>query len=205
MMLKLFSIFYVCLLLPLQVEAAAPKPSVELATKIINQEFGQSLMFFKPYDLPVEFERTHKSMVKKLDKWVKLGLVKKSKTRFLSEKMMYGSLREVSVGGFKYELNQASPWVSDKGVFYGKPVVAEIFEVSTPSHVGSDYFCEVYFSWYASDLPDWLAKIDLRDRKYRQIKRAYESQKRPFEKRLYLIYRDKQWKLWDQEGKQSLF
>ena len=185
--------------------SAPNKPSADLAKRLINQEFSQSLMFFKPYDLPVEFERTHKSMVKKLDKWVALGLVTKSKTRFLSEKMMYGSLREVSVGGYRYELNQDSPWVSDQGVFYGKPQVLEVFEISKPSHVNSDYFSEVYFSWYATDIPEWVPKIDLRERKHRQIKRALESKKRPFEKRLYLIYRDNKWILWDEEGKQSLF
>ena len=115
--------------------SAPGKPSTDLAKRLINQEFSQSLMFFKPYDLPVECERTHNSMVKKLDKWVALGLVTKSKTRFLSEKMMYGSLREVSVGGYRYELNHESPWVSDQGVFYGKPQVLEVFEISKPSHV----------------------------------------------------------------------
>lgn len=196
---------FVSFLLGVHVIAAPAKPSPELAKRIIDQEFSQSLMFFKPYDLPVEFERTHKSMVKKLDKWVKLGLVSKSKTRFLSEKMMYGSLREVSVGGFKYELNKDSPWVSEKGVFYGKPAVLDIFEISAPSHVNSDYFSEVYFSWYATDIPDWVPKIDLKERKHRQIKRAVESKNRPFEKRLYLIYRDNKWMLWDEKGKQSLF
>ena len=196
---------FVSFLLGVHVIAAPAKPSPELAKRIIDQEFSQSLMFFKPYDLPVEFERTHKSMVKKLDKWVKLGLVSKSKTRFLSEKMMYGSLREVSVGGFKYELNKDSPWVSEKGVFYGKPAVLDIFEISVPSYVNSDYFSEVYFSWYASDIPDWVPKIDLKERKHRQIKRAVESKNRPFEKRLYLIYRDNKWMLWDEKGKQSLF
>jgi hypothetical protein len=185
--------------------AAPPKPSAELAKRIIDEECGQSLMFFKPYGLPVEFERTHKSMVRKLDKWVAFDLVSKSKVRFISEKMMYGSLREVSVGGFKYELNLDSAWVSDKGIFYGKPAVLEVLEISPPSHVSSDYFSEIYFSWYASNIPDWAPKIDLKEREHRVIKRAIESKKRPFEKRLYLIYRDNKWMLWDEKGKQSLF
>jgi hypothetical protein len=184
---------------------AAPKPSQAQVRQIINQEFSQTLMFFKPYDLPVEFERTHKAMVKKLAGWVKLGLVKQTKTRFLSEKMMYGSIREVSVGGYKYELNQDNQWVSEKGVFYGKPVVADIFEISSPSQVNNDEVSEVYFSWYAAGVPNWVTKIDLKERKHRQIKRAYESKKRPFEKRLYLVYRDKKWILWVDKDKQSLF
>jgi len=184
---------------------AISKPSPELVRELINQEFSQSLMFFKPYDLPVEFERTHKSMISKLDIWVKLGLVSQTKSRFLAEKMMYGSIREVSVGGYKYTLNLDSPWVSDKGIFYGKPRVMDIFEISPPSHVNSDYFCEVYISWYATDIPDWVSKIDLSERKHRQIKRASESKARPFEKRLYLIFRDKEWMLWNEKGKQSLF
>lgn len=197
----------ICLTLSTSLVSAAPKPKTEQVLRAINQEFSQALMFFKPYNLPLEFERTHKVMVNKLDPWVKLGLVKQSKTRFLSEKMMYGSLREVSVGGYKYELNLDNQWVNEKGIFYGKPMVAKIFEISTPSYISHDYVSEVYFSWYAVDVPDWVKKIDLTERKHRQIKRAYESKERPFEKRLYFIYRDKKWVLWKDRdnNKQSLF
>lgn len=204
-MLKHICIFIISVGLGLQGALAVPKPSPELVRKLINQQFGQSLMFFKPYDLPVEFERSHTAMVKKLDKWVKLGLVKQIKTRFLAEKMMYGSIREVSVGGYEYTLNMASPWVSEKGVFYGKPVVLDILDISPPSHMNSDYFCEVYFSWYAADIPEWVEKINLKDREYRQLRRAAESRKKPFEKRLYFILRDNQWVLWNEKGKQTLF
>lgn len=200
-----FLIILIWLSCQLNTALAVQKPSPELVRKLIDQEFSQQPMLFKPYDLPIEFERTHKSMVKKLDPWVKLGVVKQTKTRFISEKMMYGSLREVSVGGFKYELNLESPWVNEKGVFYGKPRVAQVFEISTPSFINNEYLSEVYFSWYATDIPDWVKKIDLNERKHRQIKRAWESKSRPFEKRLYLVFENKKWKLWDEKGKQSLF
>lgn len=186
--------------------AQAPKPPDEKTVRFVfNQEFGQNLLFFNPYKVPMEIERTHKSMVKKLDQWVKLEVYTKTKTRFLAEKMMYGEPREVSVGGFKYELNQDNPWVSEQGVFYGRPAMSELFEVSTPTHVGSDYYSEVYLSWHVVDVPEWVSKVDLRDRKHRLLKRAQESQKRPFEKRLYLIYRQGRWGIWDEKGKQSLF
>lgn len=184
---------------------ATSKPDPESVRELINQKFSQTLMFFKPYDLPIEFERSHASMIKKLDIWVKLGLVTQTKTRFLAEKMMYGSLREVSVGGYKYALNLDSPWVSDKGIFYGKPLVLDILEISPPSYLNSDYFCEVYISWFATDIPGWVSKIDLKERKHRQIKRAYESKLKPFEKRIYLILRDNKWMVWNEKGKQSLF
>jgi hypothetical protein len=203
----LIVLLFICSTLASSSVLAVSKPKTEQILKVINQEFSQALMFFKPYDLPVEFERTHKAMTNKLDPWVKLGLVKQSKTRFLSEKMMYGSIREVSVGGYKYELNLDNQWVSEKGIFYGKPAVAEIFEVSSPTYISDDYVSEVYFSWFATDVPDWVKKIDLKERKHRQIKRAYESKDRPFEKRLYFVYRDNKWILWkDRDNrKQSLF
>jgi hypothetical protein len=205
--IRLITLMLGCLTFASSSALAAPKPKVEQVLEAINKEFSQTLMFFQPYDLPMEFERTHKVMVNQLDPWVKLGLIKQSKTRFLAEKMMYGSIREVSVGGYKYQLNLDNPWVSEKGIFYGKPVVAEIFEISSVSFINNDYVSEVYFSWYATEVPDWVKKIDLTERKNRQIKRAYESKERPFEKRLYFVYRDKNWELWKNKDniKQSLF
>lgn len=180
-------------------------PNEETVRMIFNQEYGQQLLFFSPHTLPVELERTHKAMVNRLDPWVKLGLLTKTKTRFLAEKMMYGSMREVSVGGFKYDYNQSNPWVSEQGVFYGRPTMQAVFDVSRPTHIGSDYYSEVYLSWHVVDIPDWVNKVDLRERKHRQLRRAIESKKRPFEKRLYLLYRSGQWQVWKEKGEQSLF
>jgi len=199
-------IIVICLVIASNNHAQVPKAPTEAEVRqVFNQNFGQNLLFFNPYQVPIEIERTHKSMAKKLDQWVALGLYTKTKTRFMAEKMMYGEPREVSVGGFKYELNQTNPWVSEQGAFYGRPNMQELFDVSTPTHVGSDYYSEVYLSWYVVDMPEWIKKVDLRERKHRQLKRAIESEKKPFEKRLYLLFREGRWQIWDEKGKQSLF
>lgn len=186
-------------------QADPKKPSEQEVRMIFNQGFGQSLLFYMPHKLPIEIERIHKSLEKKLDIWVNLGLLNKKNTRFLAEKMMYGEPREVSVGGYKYELNHDNAWVSEKGIFYGRPEMASLFEVSPVSHIGSHFVCEVYLSWYVEDVPDWLNKVDLSGREFRQLRRAQESQERPFEKRLYLIHQDNRWALWKEKGEQSLF
>ena len=185
---------------------SAPKaPDEKQVRHIFNNDYGQRLLFFKPFEFPQEVERIHKAMVGSLDKWVKVGLVTKKKSRFLAEKIMYGEPRMVSVGGFEYNLNQDNMWVSDQGFFYGRPNLKQVFEVSPPSQREEDYFCEVYLSWYVVDIPDWLGKVNLNDRKNRPLKRAKESEKRPFEKRIYFIYRDKRWRLWTEKGRQDLF
>ena len=186
--------------------AQAPKaPTEKEIRQAYNNNFGQKLLFFKPYDFPVEVERTHKVMIKALDPWVKLGLVNKKKTRFLAEKMMYGEPREVSVGGFEYSLNQDNMWVSDQGFFYGRPNIKSIFNTSKVSPQNEDYVCEVYLSWYAVDIPDWLKKVNLKDRKHRDLKRALESEKRPFEKYVYFIYKEQRWQVWGKKSEESLF
>jgi hypothetical protein len=187
-------------------------PTQPTNTQIVNifdHEIGQKLLFHKPFELPIEVERTHKAMIKNIDPWVTLGLVTKEKTRFLAEKMMYGEPREVSVGGFKYSFNAQSPLVSDKGIFYGRPSVQEIFSVSQVNDISGEYFCEVYLSWHVNDVPDWVAKIDLKQRENRLLRRALESHKRPFEKRLQLVMVSGEWRLWqgkgDKKTPQSLF
>lgn len=180
-------------------------PTDKEVRQVFNNEFGQKLLFFKPYDFPVEVERTHKVMINALDPWVKLGLINKNKSRFLAEKMMYGEPREVSVGGFEYSLNQDNMWVSDQGFFYGRPSIKDVFTISKVSPQNEDYVCEIYLSWFAIDVPDWLKKINLKDRKHRDLKRALESEDRPFEKYVYFIYKGQRWQLWGKKKEESLF
>ena len=180
-------------------------PTDKEVRQVFNNEFGQKLLFFKPYDFPVEVERTHKVMIKALDPWVKLGLINKVKSRFLAEKIMYGEPREVSVGGLEYSLNQDNMWVSDQGFFYGRPSIKDIFSISNVTPQNDDYVCEIYLSWYAVDVPDWLTKINLKDRKHRDLKRALESKKKPFEKYVYFIYKGQRWQLWGKKSEERLF
>lgn len=185
--------------------AQMPPPSEDQIKMVFNRHYGQRLLFFKPGELPQEVERTHKPLVKELDKWVSLGLLKKENTRFLAEKMMYGSLREVSVGGFKYDLNTENPWVSEQGFYYGRPRLKQVFTVSQPTHLNANYFCEVYFSWFVGDQPEWLTQVQPDARSERLLRRAKESEKRPFEKRMYLAFVEGQWDLWLEKGDQPLF
>ena len=185
------------------------QPSNTDIVKIFDTQLGQKLLFHKPFDLPIEVERTHKSLIKQIEPWVKLGLITKEKTRFLAEKIMYGELREVSVGGFKYSYNQDSPLIGEKGIFYGRPSVQEIFSVSQVSDISGEFFCEVYLSWHVNDVPGWVAKVDIKQRENRLLRRALESHTRPFEKRLQLILISDEWQLWQgregQKSPQSLF
>lgn len=181
---------------------AQTQPSQAEIEMIFNQQYGQNLLFYKPYDYPVEIERSHQQKVKELDEWVALDLLTRSKTRFVAEKMMYGELREVTVGGYSYNMNQQNPYVSDQGFFYGRPFLKQIFSVSQPVSIGNDFFCEVYLSWYVVDIPDWLAKFK---QKPRLLRRVLNSQEAPFEKTIHLIVREGKWTLWEDKGKQSLF
>ncbi len=205
LLLKPTALFF-CVFIAFNSLAQPPKPPNENKVRLIfNGDFGQKLLFFKPREFPYEVERTHKKVVRSMDKWVKLDLVIKKKTRFLAEKIMYGEPRMVSVGGFEFSLNQDNPWVSDQGFFYGRANMKDLFELSPVSHMAGEYYCEAYVSWTVVDMPDWLVKVNLKERQNRLLKRAYESQKRPFEKRIHLIYREKKWQLWDEKGEQKLF
>lgn len=196
---------FVCVLLLFSLPLAAQpeKPGNERITALFDAHFGQALLFFMPEKLPLEIERTQTGMVKKLDQYVNAGVVKRENTRFLAEKMMYGELREVSVGGYTYSLNMDSQWVSEKGIYYGRPRVREVLEISPPTQIDEHFFCEVYLSWYADQLPDWLDKIDWRQE--RILKRARESAQKPFEKRLNFEFKEGKWELWLAKNPQTLF
>lgn len=177
------------------------QPTNRQIQKVFEQELAQDLLFHRPFDLPIEVERTHAAMIKSLEPWVRLGFVNQENTRFMAEKIMYGEPREVSVGGFKFTYNQENPLVSEQGIFYGRPQLKEVFEVSQVSNLSGEYFCEVYLSWFATDVPEWLAKVNLRNRENRLLRRARESAEKPFEKRLQLILISGEWKLWEGSGK----
>jgi hypothetical protein len=191
------------LLLSLPLQALPDKPSESDIMRLFDAHFGQALLFFMPEKLPLEIERTQGPMVKKLDQYVAAGVVIRENTRFLAEKIMYGEPREVSVGGYTYQLNTQSQWVSEKGIYYGRPRVKKILEVSTPMDINERIFCEVYLSWYADQLPEWLEKIDWR--RERTLKRARESAEKPFEKRLNFEFKDGKWELWLDKSPQTLF
>ena len=185
------------------------QPTNNQIIQVFDRELGQKLLFHKPFDLPIEVERTHKSLVKKIAPWVKLELIKQEKTRFLAEKIMYGSPREVSVGGYKYSFNQDNPVVSEQGIFYGRPRVQDVFSISPVNDISGEYFCEVYLSWQVDDIPEWVEKVDTRQRENRLLRRALESKERPFEKRLQLMLVQGKWILWqgrgDKKSPQTLF
>ncbi|GAA6134997.1 hypothetical protein NBRC116188_17870 [Oceaniserpentilla sp. 4NH20-0058] len=205
----LLSVMWATVLVGAEVYLLPAQPSNNQIQQVFDRELAQNLLFHKPFDLPIEVERTHKAMIKSLTPWVQLGFVSQEKTRFMADKIMYGEPREVSVGGFKFSYNQENPLVSDQGIFYGRPKMHKIFEVSQVVDISGEYFCEVYLSWHAVDLPKWLDKVNLKKRENRMLRRARESQSRPFEKRVQLINKDGEWHLWSGRGerkvKQQLF
>jgi len=179
------------------------QPTNTQIVAVFDKELGQKLLFHRPFDLPMEVERTHKAVVKQMSPWVKLGFIKQEDTRFKAEKMMYGEPRLVSVGGFKYTYNEDNPLVSERGIFYGRPTVQKIFEVSQVSNVAGEYFCQVYLSWQVNDVPDWVKQVDLRQRENRLLRRAVESHEKPFEKELQLILIQDNWQLWQGSGEKK--
>lgn len=201
MLKNMLAAFLLSLSLPLL--ALPDKPNDGHIMHLFDAHFGQALLFFMPEKLPLEIERTQGSMVKKLDQYVTAGVVTRENTRFLAEKIMYGEPREVSVGGYTYQLNTQSQWVSEKGIYYGRPRVKQVLEVSNPMEINERIFCEVYLSWYADQLPDWLDKIDWR--RERALKRARESAEKPFEKRLNFEFKNGKWELWLDKSPQTLF
>ena len=184
----------------------APKAADEAAVmQVFKESFSQSLMFFKPAGFPLSVERSDKQQIKKMKPWLKLGLITKTKKRVRVKKMYHGSLRIVEVNGYLYELNQENQWVSEKGFYYGRPNMQALISVSEPQHVSTDFFSEAYLTWHVEDQPEWVKKVDKRKREHRPLKRAMQSKKQPFEKRIYIIYRDGKWRLWKEKGDQSLF
>jgi len=181
------------------------KPSNEVIESIFNKEFAQQPLLFLPFEFPIEIERTHADMAKALLPWVELGLINKSNTRFLADKKMYGETRQVSVGGYLYELNLDNKWVTENGFIYGRPALHSVLSISTPTHINANYVIEVYLEWKVVDIPPWVKDVDLSHRKMRLLRRSAESESKPFEKRVYLKYQDAQWMIWDDEGKQTLF
>lgn len=189
-------------------ESGAPAPkaaNAQTVMQVFNESFSQSLMFFKPTEFPLGVEKGNKKQIKKMKPWLKMGLISKSKKRVRVEKIYKGKPRIMEVNGYLYELNQESPWVSDKGFYYGRPSMKALLSISEPQHVSTDYFSEAYITWYVIDQPDWIKKIDKRDRNNRPLKRAMQSDQQPFEKRIFIIYRDNKWRLWKEKGDQSLF
>lgn len=183
-----------------QIYLLPTQPTNRHIEQLFERELSQNLMFHRPFDLPIEVERTHKAMIAQLEPWVRLGFVTQKKTRFMAEKMMYGEPRLVSVGGFKFHYNLDNPLVSELGIFYGRPKLKEILSVGQVTEISGEYFCEVYFSWYAADAPAWLHKVQLTRRENRLLRRAKESVEKPFEKRLQLIQIQGEWQLWQGRG-----
>lgn len=208
-MMRFLLFLWACLVLPAHgyklLEHQAPKAATATAIQsLFKDRFSQQLMYFNFKALPLKIEATDKRAVKEMDPWLKQELVTRRKVKLRVEKMLYGSKRVIEALGYEFELNANSPWVSDQGLYYGRPTLKAIKDVSAPQFVKNDFFSEVYLTWYVSDHPEWLSKVDLRARQNRPLRRALESEQQPFEARIYLVYRNKRWQLWEDEGQQTL-
>lgn len=208
-MIRVFLLMWACFALPsfsyqlLEHQAPEAATASDIQT-LFKDRFSQQLMYFNLKSLPLKIEASDKRAVKEMDPFLKQELVTRRKVKLRVEKVLYGAKRVLEALGYEYTLNPDSPWVSEQGLYYGRPTLKAIKDVSAPQFVKNDFFSEVYLTWYVSDHPGWVKSVDLRSRQNRPLRRALESEQKPFEARIYLVYRGKRWQLWEDEGKQSL-
>ena len=109
------------------------------------------------------------------------------------------STEEIEKGRKRVVVAWRYDWSDDEmsGVPYGKRRVKSLVTMTDPIERDAQWFVEVSIRWFVDGLADWIDQPAFK--RARPLRRALESEDKPFEATLYLEYVDHHWRLWQPE------
>ena len=175
---------------------AQPPLSENQAIRIIDDALKLQPLFWQGFAIPYSIERSSKhrdaAMLEVLfnhqllirEKETQLVKVEDSKRKRISMNYRYSFANQ-----------ETSERIGSQGGFYyGYGRLKKILQLSKPYMIGESYYVEAYVQWYVADIQDWIDAPAFD--KARTLRRSLESQRKPFEKRVYLQHDGQQWAFW---------
>lgn len=176
----------------------APELTSDMATELFAQALSTKPLYWMPFPFPYDVDRsgvpTKDSRL--LDALFRHGLIERD-----------SGFRVVDVEGSHYKRRVEAIWTyrypsvrtgknagRDEGFYYGYGRLIKILEVSAPQWVIDAYYAEVRYQWVVEDVQDWVK--DPAFKQARTLRRAVESQTRPFETLGYVQFDGTQWQVW---------
>jgi hypothetical protein len=187
------------LLFVITFEAAIAQPVLtnNQAIRIVDAALKQQPLFWQGFAIPYSIERSskHKDAAMLEVFFNHQLLVREKETQVVN---IEGSKRKRVSLNYRYEFadHENSQRIGSQGGFYyGYGRLKKLLQLSKPYLIGESYYAEAYIQWYVADIQDWVDAPAFD--KARTLRRSLESKRKPFEKRVYLQYDDKQWAFWN--------
>jgi len=196
---KFFRTIFPLLLFVITFEAAIAQPVLtnNQAIRIVDAALKQQPLFWQGFAIPYSIERSskHKDAAMLEVFFNHQLLVREKETQVVN---IEGSKRKRVSLNYRYEFadHENSQRIGSQGGFYyGYGRLKKLLQLSKPYLIGESYYAEAYIQWYVADIQDWVDAPAFD--KARTLRRSLESKRKPFEKRVYLQYDDKQWAFWN--------
>jgi len=196
---KFFRTIFTLLLFVITFEAAIAQPVLtnNQAIRIVDAALKQQPLFWQGFAIPYSIERSskHKDAAMLEVFFNHQLLVREKETQVVN---IEGSKRKRVSLNYRYEFadHENSQRIGSQGGFYyGYGRLKKLLQLSKPYLIGESYYAEAYIQWYVADIQDWVDAPAFD--KARTLRRSLESKHKPFEKRVYLQYDDKQWAFWN--------
>ncbi|MEE3191845.1 hypothetical protein SAMN05421686_101448 [Thalassolituus maritimus] len=170
---------------------AVPYISPEAAIEVLNRDYAGETLYWKPASLPLTLSQSDRSAeASQLAELFEMALIGRER-RISTEEIEKGRKRVV-VGWRYYWLDDAGA-----GVSYGTRRIKSLVTMTDPIERDARWFVEVNIRWFVDGLAGWISEPVFR--RARPLRRAMESEEKPFEATLYLEYVDHHWRLWQPE------
>lgn len=181
-----------------RVVLAQQQPSLtkKQAAIIIDNALKMQPLMWQGLTIPYSIERSsqHKDAAMLEILFNHQLLVREKETKVIEIK---GSNRKRIALNYRYSFAEQSKTErvsSQSGFYYGYGRLKNIMQLSKPYLIGDAYYAEAYIQWYVTDIQDWVDAPAFDHA--RTLRRSLESREKPFEKRVFLQYSEKEWAFW---------
>jgi hypothetical protein len=175
---------------------AQPVLGENLAAALIDKGLQAQPLIWLPFPLPYEVEQGSRSKdALLLDALYRNELIEREKVMKMGAVAEQGQTRKkvLLLWSYNYPMSRREQ-NTPEGFYYGRGRLKSIMELSPPYLIGEYYYAEAYIEWYVEDIQPWIE--DPAFGSARTLRRTLESERKPFEKRVYLQYDGQQWALW---------
>lgn len=173
------------------------------AQVLANEALSRAPLFWMPTTFPYRSivdakekkSKTISELEKNLEYLHKVGQLERNKRIQPVLRSTKPVARHVMKVVWEYQVPNTVGHYPKKGLYYGVGKVKKILSVSPPEYIKGQTVSKIYGQWYVADMPSWVSRLPVVSS--RLLRRAKESNKRPFEKRWYAVYDGQDWRLLD--------
>lgn len=189
-------ILYLLLFWMIHSAYAVPSLSESEAASVIARSMEQEALYWNPFPLPytVSQKSTHKDAAF-LAKLFDYGLLEREEKKAQIAGTQAAPQYEMQ---WRYQYNDGRNPYAPEGFYYGRAQLVKVITLSAPVQNKGVFYINAQVQWSVSGLQEWAKdKVFMQAR---TLRRSQESQQKPFEREVVLVYSETQqrWDIWQE-------